>query len=176
MPNERRYHNLEGLMRDLKHAVEVGHQVAYDFAEVMLDVEDLVDDSIPSAIDGMASEPGDELDARDEARGPDASREPLEVDTRRNGELGGAEFEAGVRDMRDYLTLAGGTHAVAGAGCSRLKKEVVALPGATDFRPVEVRSVPRGTREKPLAQPSRNRSTPTRKRGKVGKRGSHAKK
>lgn len=163
-------------MRDLRHAVETGHQVAFDFAEVMLDVEDLVDDSIPSAVDGMAGEPGNEPGACDQAWGPDESSESLEVDSRSDGLLSGADLEAGLRgDHRDETT-SGGAPAMAGAGCRRMTAPAPSSP--PEVWVSEARSVPRGTQtsEENHTGRTRKRLTPTTTRGKVRKEGRSGKK
>lgn len=46
-----KYHNLQGWMRDVRQAMRDGDQVAYELAELFLDVDDLVDGDVPSAVD-----------------------------------------------------------------------------------------------------------------------------
>lgn len=45
----KKYHNLEGWMRDVRRAITDGDQIAYELAELFLEVDDLVDPTVPVA-------------------------------------------------------------------------------------------------------------------------------
>lgn len=47
----RKYNNLQGWMRDVKNAMRDGDQVAYELAELLIDVDDLVDASVAASVD-----------------------------------------------------------------------------------------------------------------------------
>lgn len=50
MPEERKYHNLMGWIRDITHAVRTGHEAAYIVSELLLQLEDLIDSGVESAL------------------------------------------------------------------------------------------------------------------------------
>jgi len=67
---QRAYHNLAGFVRDLTAAIAAGHQLAYELAELIAEVDDLIDASVALPEGDALEEPRDEVDL------PDAADEP----------------------------------------------------------------------------------------------------
>lgn len=68
-----KYHNLEGWMRDVRRAITGGDQIAYELAELFLDIDELVDPSVPMAA-GSEDDADDTPD--DNQDGVDGEHEP----------------------------------------------------------------------------------------------------
>jgi len=53
-----KFHNLEGWMRDVKRAVAEGDEIAYNVAELILELDGLVDDEVGSSGGGESEDDG----------------------------------------------------------------------------------------------------------------------
>lgn len=81
----RAYHNLQGWLRDVRKAIDSGHQLAYEAAEVLWELDDLIDDSVDGAESGVEDGAGGTDDgAGVPAQRPDAGDELLGVQSPRS--------------------------------------------------------------------------------------------
>lgn len=66
----RAYHNLDGWMRDVRNALRDGEQRAYELAELLLELDDLIDPGVEDAEHSSGEEPESDVEIRDT---PDSS-------------------------------------------------------------------------------------------------------
>lgn len=117
----REYHNLQGWLRDVRRAIEGGHQLAYEAAELIIELDDLVDQGTDGNVPGLevpAGEPDD--DAADLVARPDASDELLGVQgPGRVGVQSGDRPQAGLRADQRSTEGNRAPGRVAGGGANR---------------------------------------------------------
>lgn len=61
----RNFHNLAGFIRDLRACLSAGHELAYELAELILEVDELVDPSVAAAADSAVQQSEAQLDLPD---------------------------------------------------------------------------------------------------------------
>lgn len=72
----RAYHNLRGWLRDVRQAIDDGVEDAYILAELLLEVDDLIDPSVEGAPNAAVQLPADELGDDVDGDGTDLERVP----------------------------------------------------------------------------------------------------
>lgn len=77
----RAYHNLNGWIRDVRAALDAGDETGYIAAELVLELEDLIDPSMEPASDGPVQQPEADLDLRDDGDGTELESLPAGYDT-----------------------------------------------------------------------------------------------
>lgn len=179
------YHNLAGWLRDVRAVLGDRTELADSY---YWQLRDLVEEILPE-LESEDDDGGDVTDA-EELLGEDADDDVAVLGPRdglnaraigtatragRARNMGGSPGlgDASPRSVRGEARRqpAGDTALVAGAGCQRVAKAVTSADASGKMRPVETRSVPRGTQSTPASLTSKA-GRATRKKG--GKRGANA--
>jgi len=129
MPS-RKYNNLQGWMRDVKHAIETGDQVAYELQELILDLDELVDGDTPSAVDAADDDSDDTPDGN---QGDVESSEPdvrEEVRGRTGGPVQGRRGHGAPASILDGIldNVPGDLRAQAQSELDQLRRDAVGSP------------------------------------------------
>lgn len=95
----REYHNLQGWLRDVRKAIEAGEQLAYEVAEALIDLDELVDTDQPASGAGELQDGDPDADGGEgtdeETHPPGRRQQDDDAPTARMVRVAGSQHPAG---------------------------------------------------------------------------------